>query len=300
MGLCRMLIDEIKSCGLKASTTSIEHIGEIKEEINSLKEQYLINNRLYEEYLSWFDFNNRGGMQNAKTILVIAYPQFITNVYFEYDKKYTAILPPTYVYNEADSRVESLVCRILNSYGYSMRKAALPAKLLAVRTGLGMYGRNNICYVDGMGSFLRLYIYYTDMPCDEDSWTEKRVMPQCSQCGACVRACPTNCIDEERFLIHAHRCITYFNENEGEFPDWINKGWHNSVVGCIKCQALCPVNKEFICKRQCEAQLEKGEIELILKKTPIEQIPPSLKLKLDNLNLTEYYNVLHRNLSVLL
>jgi epoxyqueuosine reductase len=36
----------------------------------------------------------------------------------------------------------------------------LPLKSLAVRSGLAAYGRNNVCYVPGMGSFLELVGLY--------------------------------------------------------------------------------------------------------------------------------------------
>jgi epoxyqueuosine reductase len=37
-------------------------------------------------------------------------------------------------------------------------------KRLAVRSGLARYGRNNVTYVEGMGSFLELSASLTDMP----------------------------------------------------------------------------------------------------------------------------------------
>ena len=41
-------------------------------------------------------------------------------------------------------------------------------KLAAVRSGLAQYGRNNICYVEGMGSFFSFHAYLTDRVFEED------------------------------------------------------------------------------------------------------------------------------------
>ena len=38
----------------------------------------------------------------------------------------------------------------------------LPQKRLAVRSGLAEYGRNNICFVDGMGSVITLFVFISD------------------------------------------------------------------------------------------------------------------------------------------
>jgi epoxyqueuosine reductase len=233
--------------------------------------------------------------------LVIAYPQFITRLNFRYNNiDYPVKIPPTYVYSGAYGRLEKILETVLLPEKYSFRKAKLPAKLLAVSSGLGMYGRNNICYVEGTGSFHRLFSYYTDIPCDNGSWTGKTVMPECKNCSACLNACPTGSISKNRFLIDAEKCITKFNENEGDFPAWIDKGWHNAIVGCLKCQMICPKNKDFIDKTEYETEFSNEETAMILENVPFSKLPESLRMKLDKLDLTEYYAVLCRNLSCLI
>ncbi|MCK5093868.1 MAG: hypothetical protein KAR18_04015 [Spirochaetes bacterium] len=51
--------------------------------------------------------------------------------------------------------------------------------------------------------------------------------------------CPTGAIDSNRLLIYGERCLTYFNERPGVFPDWIEHSWHKCLVGCLECQRVC-------------------------------------------------------------
>ena len=300
-GLGRILIEELQKNGLKAGITSIGHIGEIKEEIDNLKEQSLLDGQFCRESLHWMNFDPSHTMPHAKSILVVAYPQLMTMLKFEYHgKNHAVIIPPTYIYSDVYENVKKIIHQVLTPHQYGIERTKLPAKLLAVRTGLGMYGRNNICYIDGMGSYHRLFTFFTDMPCDEDHWRETAVMPECSKCSACAGACPTGAIERQRFLIHAEKCITYLNEREADFPEWLDKSWHNAVVGCMKCQAVCPKNREFADRAENEALFKEEETETILRKVPLEQLPHPLKQKLDRLDMTEYYNILQRNLSVLI
>lgn len=299
--LSTTLIQGLEEYGLKAVFTPVEHIREIEDEILGLKENSLLDEEFYNRNLSWMDFNCEDTMPNAKSILVIACPQYLSRISFKHNKKeYIVSLPPTYVYSDLLKKVNSILTRFLAPQNYSFERTKLPAKLLAVRTGLGMYGRNNICYVNGMGSFLRLFTFYTDMPCSIDSWREKAVMPDCGSCCACVKVCLAKCIDSERFLIHAERCITRFNEDEGDFPGWIDEKWHSSIVGCMKCQLVCPKNREFISKCESEVSFKPEEIGMILDDMPLTKLPGDLRRKLDSLDLTEYYSVLKRNISVLI
>ena len=118
----------------------------------------------------------------------------------------------------------------------------LHLKLLAARSGLGRYGRNNLCYVEGMGTFLALLAFLTDAPELEDSWQEPALLEACRECAICYGICPSNAIRREDFVIDAGRCITLYNEVDGKFPTWILPSMHNALMGCMKCQTGCPEN----------------------------------------------------------
>lgn len=302
LDLNQILIEELQKNGLKAEIISISHMDDIKNDIACLKEQSFFDEQFYNEYLRGrMEHNYWNSMPGAKSILIIACPQMITPIKFEYrGKNHTVIIPPTYVYGETYERVESILKQVLAPYKYSFEGFRFPAKLIAVRSGLAIYGKNNISYISKMGSLYRLFAFITDMPCSEDHWRNATVMPECSTCNACSRICPTGAIDDQRFLIHAEKCITFINEKTGDFPEWFDKSWHNSLVGCMKCQMVCPKNREFIHQSEKEITFTEEEIEMLLQNTPLEQLPCRLKEQLDKLNMTEYYDFLGRNLSVLI
>jgi epoxyqueuosine reductase len=162
------------------------------------------------------------------------------------------------------------------------------------------YGKNNIAYVEGMGSFLRLRAFLSNMPPGRSDWLEPRVMKECDSCKACLNACHTRAIVPDRFLIHAERCITFLNEGTEEFPEWVDPAWHNSLVGCMRCQLICPVNKQFVKWVEEGEDFNEAETELILNGVPLDHIPPETVHKLTRSYMAEYLDVLPRNLRALL
>ncbi len=127
-----------------------------------------------------------------------------------------------------------MISRQLRPKSCSVTRAFLPLKLLAVQSGLGRYGRNNVCYVPGMGSFFQLAAYYSNMQARTDFWQEPKAMPICENCHACHLNCPTRAISNDRFLLNAEKCLVFHNEKRGNIPfaDWIDPSWHNCLIGC--------------------------------------------------------------------
>jgi epoxyqueuosine reductase len=48
-------------------------------------------------------------------------------------------------------------------------------------------------------------------------------------------------------LIHVERCLTFLNEMPADkpFPKEVKADWHNSIVGCMRCQEACPYDKKI-------------------------------------------------------
>lgn len=144
---------------------------------------------------------------------------------------------------DPEGEVRDRALAFLEARGFSARSAPrLPLKRLAARSGLARYGRNNICYVEGMGSFLAFAALFTDLAAEEGPWLELAPMDECRGCAACLGSCPTRAIRPDRFLIDNERCLSYFNEGPGEFPAWIPASAHHSPYDCLFCQLACPVN----------------------------------------------------------
>ncbi|MGQ9600635.1 MAG: 4Fe-4S double cluster binding domain-containing protein, partial [Anaerolineae bacterium] len=248
--IAQTLYSQLEERGYKGRLASIQHLRALQEEIEANYGRGLFDEEFYQERLTGFAFNPPDSLPDARSLIVVAVPQPQMRVTFTWKgKQVPLIVPPTYLHwQETDKQVEDLLVEILGPQGYRVAQAALPKKLLAVHSGLGTYGRNNICYVDGMGSFHRLVALYSDFPCQEDDWQELRMMESCQKCSACLHHCPTGAITAERFLLQAERCLTFCNEKPGDvpFPTWIDSSWINCLVGCLHCQRVCPQNKDFL------------------------------------------------------
>jgi len=290
--------------GYRGRIVPICHLSELQEEIVGRNVEGQFDKEYYKDCLSWFDFHVPDNFKEAKSILVVAVPRPQTRVYFTYNGETKALtIPPTYVgYGETRKKVEALLSDILNEKGYRLESTKIPLKLLAARSGLGSYGRNNVCYVEGMGSFLELVAVYTDMPCSKDSWQEARMMESCKNCFACQKKCPTGAIASDRFLLHHERCLVFHNEKKGDipFPDWIDPSWHNCIIGCLLCQRVCPQNKDLLQWFEGNIEFTHEETAMLLKSTPHEQLPPETAEKLQQLNLLDSTDILPRNLGVFL
>ena len=186
--------------------------------------------------------------------------------------------------------------------GYSVVTAVVPKKLLAVRSGLAAYGKNNITYVPGSGSFHRLVAFHTDVHCEEDPWQEPTMVERCQNCEACLRRCPTGAITADRFLLRAERCLTFHNEKDSAvaFPEWLDPAWHTCLVGCMYCQLVCPENRHVAQWVEEGPRFSQEETALILQGVAPGQLPDAALDGLKQFGLLDIYEVLARNLRVLL
>jgi epoxyqueuosine reductase len=298
--------DKLLERGCLMRIVAIEHTVELQKEIMELHDKGMFNEEFYESSLSSFKFDYRKEFPKAKSIIVVAIPYHITKLNFLWEGKISGgTIPPTYISEKINKLVYKDIEIILNEEGYEViRPKRLPLKLLSARCGLSKYGRNNITYVPDMGSFYGIQAFYTDLKCEpeKDSWQEAENMPNCSSCNLCVNICPTGCIYKGRFLLHAEDCLTNMNENEEDFPEWVDNKWHNSLVGCMECQMVCPQNKDHIKIVEVLNAFTEEDISAILKNVPIYLLQENTIETLRKYELLELYkdNVLSRNLRVLL
>lgn len=293
-------LHEIQRCGYMTKVVSVVHLAELQEAINRLHCEGLLDKRMSDEYLR-FQYCVPENLPDATAILVTAIPQPVTRVQFIWRGiNYSADIPPTYIGTVDDSQIKEIFTSILEPAGYKLERARLPLKTLAVRSGLMQYGRNNITYTLQMGSFQRLVAFYSNCPIDRDDWQELKVMKACKNCFKCLENCPTRCISADRFLIHAEKCLTWLNENENNFPDWVKPDWHNALIGCLRCQSICPMNKRRINKVADGPKFSESETGLLLRKIPFDKLPEVTRKKLIIISANEWYEVLARNLGVLI
>jgi epoxyqueuosine reductase len=297
-----MMFQPLIKQGCQIRVVSVEHVSELQSEIESRLQQGELDEEFYRTRLTWFNFQPPENLRYAKSLIVAAVPRPQTQATFTWNgRQRTLSIPPTYTdYDRITQQVIDNLATTLKQKGYHVAGANLPLKLLATRSGLAQYGRNNICYVPTMGSYLQLAAAYSDMPCQNDSWQEPSMMITCESCELCRRACPTGAIPSDRFLLRAERCIVFHNERPGNipFPSWMARSWHNCVVGCLHCQRACPVDREFVRWTGQKEEFSERETALLLKGVGAEEVPEETMSKLKRLSLDEYLEVLPRNLGI--
>jgi epoxyqueuosine reductase len=234
------------------------------------------------------------------SLIIIAIPHGITPLTFHHHKKTTTIpLPPTYTYTTTRTTLLRLLTAHYATTGHTITPAPIPYKHTATHSGLATYGKNNLAYIPGNGSFHRLEAYYTTAPLP-DHWQPATINTACTDCTICTNACPTHAISPDRFLLHVERCLTYHNEREQPFPNDIPADIHHAIVGCLHCQIACPLNRNIPHQYEPEVDFTEEETTLILQNTPKGELPPALLEKLRALNLDEYHPMLSRNLAATL
>jgi epoxyqueuosine reductase len=291
---------ELRKRGYQARAVSIQHLPTLQDDVKERYKQGLFDNEFYETRLAWFNFASPKDFA-ASSLIVMAVPRPQTQATFKWKgESYPLIVPPTYTaYDEITKATAGLLSELLERKGYRTAGTRLPLKLLAVRSGLSQYGRNNITYVSGMGSFLQLVAVYSDLPCRNDTWQELAMMKACEKCHLCREACPSGAISSDRFLLRAERCIVYRNEKPGNvpFPDWMKSSWHNCLIGCMLCQRACPMDRKFLNWVEDKQEFSEEETTLILEGAKLHELPNVIVTKLKNLSLAEDIDRLPRNLA---
>jgi epoxyqueuosine reductase len=179
----------------------------------------------------------------------------------------------------------------------------IPLKLLAARSGLGRYARNGLVFVDGMGSYNVLHAFLTDHPFPEDHWTSLQILEECNRCHACERTCPTRCISRWSYNVNIDKCLTLYNENQGEFPNFILGSMHHALMGCMQCKSPCPANEGIAELYGSMEDVSEDETRKILRGSADEALLRSLQKKLRQFRAVaskDLFPVMKRNLSVLI
>ena len=298
------LIHGLGERGYKGSIVPVHRLFDLQREVARCYEEGLLDEEFYQESLRSILFAPPDGLQEARSLVVVAVPRPHIRIVFLWGGNSFPVLVPAYYlfWRQAERRLEEVLQQLASPSGHRFVRVAPPAKLLAACSGLGSYGRNNICYVPGMGSFLRLWVFCFDIVCRDDPWRNANLLEACRKCSLCMRHCPTSAITTERFLLRAERCITFHNERSVEipFPSWIEPSWHNSLIGCSLCQTVCPINTKFIPWVEDGDEFSEDETALLLQGNPAEDLPPVTLQKLVRLDLADYADLLPRNLRVLL
>jgi epoxyqueuosine reductase len=298
------IMEALTGQGYHVRAIPYRHVGEIRELYTTLHDNGTLTPDVYDYVIQYIDFQPPAEMPEPASVIILAIgnrPHRTLSFQWK-GRQVSTVLPNAYIpgIKKREEAWED-VGQALAGYGYRWVRASLPQKTLAVRSGLARYGRNNISYVEGLGNFHRIMVFYTDMPCTEDPWQESRMLDRCQSCRACQKACPTGAISGDRFLIHAERCVTFFNEKEPDvrFPDWMRPEMHTCLAGCLECQKICPENRSVMQYVEGD-KFNEDETTLFLKGVTINDLPEGMREKVERSELQDVLDVLPRNLQVLL
>ena len=302
MDIFNQLETRLQEHGARCRMVSASHIPELKDEIDRLYNDSLIDKELYQnEIKNYFDFSIIDNYPSIQSLIIIGTPSPLINVKFHINGSiFKSKIPPMYSDQRiVNQRIIRITEQLFDAQGYHTIPVTLPKKLIAVRSGLAKYGKNNICYVQSMGSYHRLTLFASDLPCIHDFWQDMQMLDRCTHCNACINHCPTSAINEDRYIINAEKCLTHFNEHMEPFPNWIDSGWHNSIIGCMRCQNICPENIKTVLIPEKEVEFSESETDFILNTISFEELPENLQLKLNDICMDRYYAQVSRNLNIL-
>jgi len=279
---------------------SVSHLAELRDDIMGKFETGLLNKNIFDTYMRYFDYDIPRDLPGAGSVIIVATPQPHSRLTFHLDGQSRSFIVPTNYAHGTDDLVRDALLDLFEARGFRIRRANLPLKLLAVQSRLASYGKNNITYVRGMGSYFRLAAFYTDFPFEEDSWGETTMAKRCGNCVACIKKCPTGAIDPGRFLIRAERCLTFLNESENELAENIDPSIHHCLIGCLYCQKYCPLNREFDDYIEKSSVFSRDETAQILNGNSNDKLAPEIRAKLDKPGLHYDIKIIARNLRLLL
>jgi len=287
---------------------SVKHLQDLQDDFETIdSEGRVSNNPVFRSYIQQQQHHLPESLPDAKSVIVIAVFTPLMIAEFNHRGQTHEILVPHY-YDDGiteDHLKTTIIKDIIQSDHYRLENAKMHVllKRLAVRTGLGKYGRNNICYIEGMGSFHKLFAFFTDFEFEEDNWQKVEMMNSCTNCNVCLNQCPTGAISEKNFVIDVEKCIPLYNEVPGEIPSWIDSSSHTALMGCLRCQLPCPANNTVVTMTQKLCSVTEEETKNILDGKSDEDLILTLSEKL-RMFIPEhayyFYPVISRNLRLLI
>ena len=305
----RRTIDPSQIPVYKYRILPVNRFSDLQKEFNAARNNsQLGSNKMYRDQIASLSFKLPADFPTAKSVIAVA--AYSKNMYSNFwmdGDSYRILVPFQYYADDLDGdKLKDIIQKdIIKTPGRRIVDISqdTPLKLLAARSGLGRYARNGLVFVDGMGSYNVLYAFLTDHPFTEDHWTRLQILDECNRCHACERTCPTRCISRWSYSVNIDKCITLYNENPGDFPNYILGSMHHALMGCMQCKAPCPVNEGIAELSGTLEDVTEQETRKILKGTPDDALLKSLQRKLRQFRAVSsksQFSIMRRNLSVLI
>lgn len=295
-----------KTRGYRSAVGNVSLLDDVRSAFRKRREAGEIEAGFYRDNLDIFTYLDGVPLENPRSVILVAVPEpAYVLAFIVGEKRIETILPPTYVrYRKTFAEVRDDLAAALSGSGFQVELLNAPLKALGNRLGLLSYGRNNVGYIDGLGSYFQLVGLVSNLPYDGESFPpvpEETLLPRCRDCRICAAACPTGAIDRERVLLHAEKCYTLFSESPRPIPESLKPPSPKCVIGCLRCQELCPENKGLLRHENVAVSFDAEETEAFLGRTPATgRAFDRAQAKFQELGLTEGLGVFRRNLERLL
>ncbi len=141
------------------------------------------------------------------------------------------------------------LAQYIKNLGYeavpSMNDSAL-AIPLAIKAGLGEYGKHGLLITPEFGPSVRLGKIFTDLPLAHDRPIRFGVEEMCSICNACSKACPGRAIPDNEPNAELHN-----QSNISGITKWTVDGekcfkyWSKINSDCSVCIRVCPYTRDY-------------------------------------------------------
>jgi len=283
--------------GDRLMVINIKYLNELKKFFNEYSQQNELNP--FQKWITnkMYDFTIPDERIKSLILMAVHHP-FYAKVEFIFNGKKKNIF--SLVRSDFEV-VESYLKRYLEAQGLLLIPAFnLPLKRLGAQSGLAVYGKNNITYVDGLGSNFSYLPFFSDLPCAQNTWGEAKLAETCQNCMLCVNACPTGAIRQDRFLIDNQRCLSFFNEVPDDFPEWLDEKMHHTAYDCLYCQKICPMNADQIDKIEDNISFNAEETNSIINGAEFKSLKKQTRQTLQHLGMDDWYKAVPRNLKILL
>ena len=300
------LVEWARSRGVPMAVADPGLVDEVRHDLERRLAEGQIDAAFWAAHMDWFRWPEGSPLPEGRSLILLAVPRPAHLLLFETAAgEIETLVPPTYVnYRRLQEDVRREVAERV--FGGRRRVESLPAPLksVAARAGLVRYGRNNVTYAEGTGSYHQIVGLITDAPLHgipRAASRDPEPLASCEACTSCLSACPSGAIGEDRFLLHGERCLTVFSESEAPWPEGLPRPGRACLIGCLDCQEACPENAGLLRLERVEVGFTAPETAALLAAE--EAIPDersrSVEEKIARLDLGATPPLLRRNLRAL-